>query len=83
MAIFRLSQFLSPLSPNCAKMFQPLNDLISGSGDSSKSISWNDYVTSVFDVVKEALANITLLVYPKQDVPTTIMTDVVFSYRLR
>ena len=60
---------------NCAKILQPLNKLLSTTKDDKVQLQWNDNTTAAFSAIKEALASATLLFHPKQDTPTSIMTD--------
>jgi len=61
---------------NCAAIVQPLNELLTTStNDEAKTPQWNDQATIAFQNIKQALSKATLLFYPKQDTPTSIMTD--------
>lgn len=69
-----LVNFYHRFIPGCA-ILHPLNDLLTSSTDSTKTIQWNDNARAAFVTVKEALANATLLALPKPDAPTSIITD--------
>ena len=70
-----LVNFYHRLIPHCAETLQPLNELLSGSKDSTKELPWNDTAAAAFTATKEALANVALLSHPKLDAPTCMMTD--------
>ena len=70
-----LVNFYHRFIPKCADIMHPLNELLSTSKDSKKAIVWNDKATAAFSDIKEALANASLLVHPKPDAPTSIITD--------
>ena len=61
--------------PNCAKILQPLNRLLSSPKHHSHQLAWDEEAAAAFHVVKQALADATLLVHPKPHAPTCIMTD--------
>ena len=52
---------------------QPLNTLLSSASD--KTILWTQQTINAFKDIKQALAQATLLFYPKPDAPTCNMTD--------
>jgi len=55
---------------------QPLNELLTASAnDEPKTLQWNDQTTMYYQNNKQALSKVTLLFHPKQDAPTSIMTD--------
>ena len=58
--------------PRCAELMQPLHTLLS---NNTQTITWNDATVAAFNATKEALANATLLSYPKMDAPTCLVTD--------
>ena len=43
--------------------------------DDKVQLQWDEDATAAFSAIKEALASATLLFHPKQDAPTSIMTD--------
>ena len=59
----------------CGAILQPLNALLSSSKRQSQTLSWTEEASTAFADVKEALAQITLLSYPKLSALTTIVTD--------
>ena len=78
----KLCQFLGLISfyhcfvRSCAKTVLPLHKLLTTSGSAESSVlQWDNEVKVAFGNIKKALANATLLFYPKQDAPTSIMTD--------
>ena len=75
MRFLGLINFYHRFLPNCADTLQPLNELLSTSKGSTKTILWSENATAAFATIKEALANATLLSHPKPDAPTSIMTD--------
>ena len=70
-----LVNFYHRFVQNCAKILQPLNQLLSATKDDKVQLQWDDDATAAFSAIKEALASATLLFHPKQDAPTSIMTD--------
>ena len=70
-----LVNFYHRFVQNCAKILQPLNKLLSTTKDDKVQLQWDDDATAAFSAIKEALASATLLFHPKQDAPTSIMTD--------
>ena len=58
--------------PHCAELMQPLHALLA---NKTQTVTWNDDAATAFNATKEALANATLLSYPKLDAPTCLMTD--------
>ena len=69
-----LINFYHHFIPHCAELLHPLHGLLN-SKSKSQELSWNEDTTAAFLATKEALANATLLVYPKPDAPTCVMTD--------
>ena len=59
----------------CARVIQPLNQLLSNSKSSTKTIEWNEDAMTVFTSIKEILTQVTSFIYPKPEAPTSIMTD--------
>ena len=55
-------------------MLQPLHALLN-SKSKLQTITWNAEATAAFTRTKEALANATLLYYPKLDASTCLLTD--------
>ena len=78
---FMLSQLISlklkinRFIPNCADILHPLNNLQSNAKATTQELLWNANTTEAFQAVKDTLANATLLVHPKPNAPTCIMTD--------
>ena len=56
-------------------MMQPLHALFTSSKTKSQILTWNDDALAAFNATKRALANASLLSYPKADAPTCLMTD--------
>lgn len=71
-----LVNFYRRFVKDCAKITQPLNTLLATSRDGKSNLQWNEAAMTAFTNIKEALALATLLFHPKQDAPTSIMTDV-------
>lgn len=70
-----LVNFYHRFLSHCAELMQPLHALLSAPRDKAKKLSWNEQALTAFHTVKDALANATLLSYPKADAPTCLMTD--------
>ena len=78
----KLHQFLGPIKfyhhfiRSCAKTVLPLHKLLTTSASAESSmLQWDDEAKTAFGNIKKALADATLLIPPKQEVPTSIMTD--------
>ena len=70
-----LVNFYHRFIPNCAKIMDPLNKLLSSPEKDSRHLSWDEEATTAFNATKQALADATLLVHPKLHAPTCIMAD--------
>ena len=77
-SLCRLREFLGMVNfyhrfiPNCARLLRPLNQLLSSN---SKHLAWDEEANTAFHAIKQALADVTLLVHPKPHAPTCVMTD--------
>ena len=78
----KLHQFLGLINfyhrfvKNCAQTVLPLHELLSTTASAeSTTLQWSEEAKMAFQHIKIALANTTLLFHPKQDGPTSIMTD--------
>ena len=71
-----LVNFYHRFLPHCADLMQPLHTLLTGAKTKSQTLDWNDDALAAFIATKEALAQASLLSYPKADAPTCLMTDV-------
>ena len=56
-----LVNFYHRFIPGCARILQPLNDLLSATHGHSSTVLWDDVTTTAFSQIKEALASVTLL----------------------
>ena len=80
-SIRKLREFLGLINfhhrfiPNWAAKLGPLNKLLRVSEDGTRHLVWDDSAIAAFTDIKDALANATLLAYPKPHAPTCIMTD--------
>ena len=80
-SIRKLREFLGLINfhhlfiPNCAAKLGPLDQLLRVSEDGTRHLVWDDSAIAAFTDIKDALANATLLAYPKPHAPTCIMTD--------
>ena len=61
--------------PHCAQLMQPLHELLAPSKVKSQTVTWNEVAEQAFNNVKDALANATMLHYPKVNAPTCLVTD--------
>ena len=68
----QLSQLLSLLYPG---ILQPLHTMLIGSSKSDWWAVWTPDAEAAFIRVKEALADVTLLVHPQSDAPTCLIAD--------
>ncbi len=67
-----LINFYHRFLSSCAKILDPLNDLLSGRGE---TLAWDDVTQQAFVTIKESLASATLLVHPKPNALTCVMAD--------
>jgi hypothetical protein len=67
-----LVNFYHRFISHCAELMQPLHALLV---NKTQTIVWNDTAVASFNATKDALANATLLSYPKLDALTCLMTD--------
>jgi len=70
-----LVNFYNQFIPRCADILIPLNSLLKTTSTNSCTLQWTSATTSAFADIKNALADATLLVYPKPGAPINIMTD--------
>lgn len=70
-----LVNFYHRFLPHAAELMQPLHDLLSKHKSTSTVLEWSEEAMTAFNATKEALANATLLSYPKPDAPISLMTD--------
>ena len=70
-----LVNFYHRFLPNAAYTLQPLHKLLGATKGDSTKLEWSSEATSAFTAAKEALANASLLIYPKSNAPTSIMCD--------
>ena len=70
-----LVKFYHRFVPNCALILQPLHDLLKGALKGNTLLTWTDAATKAFHTIKDALTDATLLVHPRPNAPTCILTD--------
>ena len=70
-----LVNFYHRFLPHCADLMQPLLALLTWAKTKSQTLNWNDDALAAFIATKEALAQASLLSYPKAHAPTCLMTD--------
>ena len=70
-----LVNFYHRFLPHCADLMSPLHALLPKGKTKSQSIIWTNFAEDAFNATKEALANASLLSYPRPDAPTCLMTD--------
>ena len=61
--------------PHCADVLQPLTDLLKNRKKKNQSIELSEDELSAFNKVKDELANATILVHPRSDVPLSLFVD--------
>ena len=78
----KLRQFLGMVNyyhrfiPHAAELLAPLNDLLKGTKKNSpKPLPWTDRASQAFLLVKNKLAEMTLLTYPVPDAPIFLSMD--------
>ena len=69
-----LVNFYHRFVPQCAQILHPLNALLSAIRPAQQLI-WTEEATTAFNDIKQALAQATLLNYPKPSAPTCIISD--------
>lgn len=80
-SITKLRQFLGFINfyrrflPNCARLVQPLETLLTKTSRNTPILPWNESLDQTFGDIKTALAEASLLLHPRYDAPTAIMTD--------
>jgi cleavage and polyadenylation specificity factor subunit 1 len=67
-----LINFYHRFIPQCAQLLQPLNTLLS---NKYKELTWTTEAMKAFYLIKDTLAQATLLSHPKPHAPLHIMTD--------
>ena len=67
-----LINFYHRFIPRCAKILGPLNTLLASP---TECLTWDNASLHAFTTIKEALATATLLVHPKPNALTGVMTD--------
>ena len=70
-----LVNFYRSFLPTCAAIMEPLHLLLTHPKDRSASLEWTEEALAAFDKTKAALADATLLIHPKMNAPTCLMTD--------
>ena len=66
--------FYHRFSPHCAQVQKPLHTLVSHTHTKS-DLQWSEECIKAFEEAKQALAQATLLFYPKPGAPIALMTD--------
>ena len=69
-----LVNFYHRFLPHCADLMHPLHALLS-STTKTEQLPWTDDTIAAFNATKDALANATLLSYPKPAAPTCLVMD--------
>ena len=49
--------------------------MLKSTAPNNRELQWTDTTTTVFQEIKDALANATLLEHPQPDAPNNVMTD--------
>ena len=71
-----LTNFYRRFIPQCAKIVQPLTDLLAGpTSPKNRPVIFTDNTRSAFASIKQALCDATLLVHPAPDAPLVLMVD--------
>ena len=70
-----LANFYHRFLPHGAQLMQPLHSLNTSTKPILEALTWTDSTLAAFNATKEALANASLLAYPKPNAPTCLMTD--------
>ena len=67
-----LVNFYQHFLPNIAAMLRPLTDALAGA---PRQLKWSDSMMSAFELTKQRLADVTLLVHPIPDAELQVHTD--------
>ncbi len=70
-----LVNFYHRFLPHGAELMHPLHELLPNRKSTSATLNWSEDAIAAFNATKDALANATLLSYPRPDAPTSVMTD--------
>ena len=70
-----LINFYHRFVPHCAHTLQPLHEFLTATTNKRKELQWTEQTTKAFIAAKQVLVQATLLVHPKPDAPTSIMSD--------
>ncbi len=70
-----LMNFYHRFLPHGAELMHPLHELLPNRKSTSATLNWSEDTIAAFNATKDALANATLLSYPRPDAPTSVMTD--------
>lgn len=77
----KLREFLGLLNfhrrfiPSCARVLQPLTDLLRRDDQKAPEFCWSDEHQNAFQKAKDELAAATLLIHPRPEAPTRLMVD--------
>ncbi len=70
-----LVNFYHRFLPHGAELMHPLHELLPNRKSTSATLNWSEDAIAAFNATNDALANATLLSYPRPDAPTSVMTD--------
>ena len=71
-----LINFYHRFIPHCADILKPIHNLLTNNNLKAKQLlTWDEKTLKVFNDIKQAMADASLLAYPQPDAPTNIMTD--------
>ena len=68
-----LVNFYHRFIPNCARILQPLNSMLSKG--TANELQWSTDATAAFTSAKASLAKAAMLFHPKLDAPTCVISD--------
>ena len=70
-----LVNFYHQFLPYCTDTLKPLHTLLTTAHKPKINLQWNERSLQAFSIIKQTIANISLLSHPHANAPTNIMTD--------
>ena len=70
-----LVNFYHHFLPHCADTLKPLHTLLTTAHKPKINLQWNEGSLQAFSIIKQTIANISLLSHPHANATTNIMTD--------
>ena len=71
----KLREFLGLVHLHAADLLHPLNQLLDGSKEGTRAVTWTDKAREAFQIAKDALASATLITHPQVNAQLAMLTD--------